>query len=381
MKEVKMLTGLLLIDAPLSALNNARVERGVYVNKVPVKKVKVRGGIEYPYVSGQAFKRWWRETIHDKFAWTPSQIYREEKIAYTEANPIKCEEDDIFGYMLAPEKKLEEIGMVAGLAYRRVAPLKVTPLISLFPNVIGKPDFGVFTRGDESQAEPVPYEQELYSTVLKGAFSLMLSEIGVFSMGRAKDLPKPTDVNEALRGKTFDNKAKKQIDKQVEKFKQRVGDLQQQATKLKAEINEGASFIKLSSEERKKRASETIRALAELGGGAKCSGYLTDVAPKFVILTCISCANHIFMDVVKPRNGDIVLDSQILTEVAQDYYHKFLSPIFIGLRKGFLVDAEYDKISSMKSITVEGNKEIEVKFGTPRQALEEAAHFIEKMTL
>jgi len=279
--------------------------------------------------------------------------------------------------MLAPKEKLEEIGMVAGLAYRRVAPLKTTPLISLFPNVIGKPDFGVFVRGDESQAAPVPYEQELYSTVLKGAFSLMLSEIGVFSMGRAKDLPKTTDAEEALKGKKIDDKNKKQ----VEKFKERVSQLRQQAIQVEAEIDESTSLTKLPNRERTKRASETIRALAELRGGAKCSGYLTDVAPKFVILACIACANHIFMDVVKPRNGDIVLDNQILTEVAEDYYDKFLSPIYIGLRRGFLIDAEYDKISSTESITLEGNKKIEVKFGTPKQALEEAAQFIEKMIL
>jgi CRISPR-associated protein Cst2 len=380
MREVKMLTGVVLINAPLSALNNAGIEPGRYAeNKVVVKKISVRGKGAYPYVSGQAFKRWWRDTVHEKFGWTPSEIWREEKVAYTEADPIKCEEDDVFGYMLAPREKLEDVGMVGGLVYRRIAPLKVSPLISLFPNVIGS-DFGIFGRGAEAEAEPVPYEQEHYSTVLKGAFSLMLNEIGVFALGRAKDLPKTTDADEVLRRKERDEK----IEKLVNGFKQRVNRLRKEAEIRQATIDDDNCLITMPEVERKKRVKEIVRALGELRGGAKLSGYLTDVAPKFVVAAVIRCANHIFMDIVKESDSGIVLDASTLTEIVNDYHNEFLSPIFVGLRRGFLDEAEYERISKMKEVvfkTTQGQGKLEVKFGTPKQALEAMAEFIETIKL
>jgi len=375
-----MLTGVVLIDAPLSALNNAGIEPGRYAeNKVVVKKIRVRGKFEYPYVSGQAFKRWWRETVHEKFDWTPSNILREKKVAYTEANPVKYEEDDVFGYMLAPREKLEEVGMVGGLVYRRIAPLKVSPLISLFPNVIGS-DFGVFSRGAEAEAEPVPYEQEHYSTVLRGAFSLMLNEVGIFALGRSKDLPKTTDADEVLKGKKPDQKT----EKLVNRFKQRVNQLREEAETRKATIDDANRLITMPEVERKKRVKEIVQALAELRGGAKRSGYLTDVAPKLVVAAVIRCANHIFMDIVKVSNGGIVLDADALTDIVDDYHDEFLSPIFIGLRKSFLDEAEYEKISGMKEVafkTDQGQGKLEVKFGTPKQALEAMTEFIETTEL
>lgn len=80
MKNVKMVTGLLLVDAPASALNNAGIDKSQRdQNVVATKKIRYRGGQEYPYVSGQAFKRWWRDTIHKKFAWSPSLITSRRK--------------------------------------------------------------------------------------------------------------------------------------------------------------------------------------------------------------------------------------------------------------------------------------------------------------
>lgn len=375
MKDVKMATGLVLIDAPASALNNAGIERGrMAENKVVVKKIRYRGKDQYPYVSGQAFKRWWRDTIHQKFTWNHSPIFREEKVAYTEANPITYEEDDIFGYMLAPKEKVDEIGMVSGLSYRRIAPLKCTPLISLFSNVTTD-DFGVFVRGDEAKAEPVPYEQEFYSTVLKGTFSLMLSEVGVFYQGRAKDVPSENDADEALAGKRKDEK----IEKQIAKFKERVKTILTDAENKKATI--GDSTLTLPEAERKKRIKESLKALSELTGGAKEGIYLTDVSPRFVISAVLNCANHIFMDVIKTKDTKPSLDIATLTEITKDYKDNFLSPIYIGLRKRFFDDKEYEEISKLTKIDVGNSEKIDVEFGTPREAIEKLASYVDGITL
>jgi CRISPR-associated protein Cst2 len=351
MRNVKMVTGLVLIDAQASALNNAGIEPGrMAENKVIVKKVR-KGREEYPYVSGQAFKRWWRDTIHQKYAWSVSPITREAKVAYTEANPIKYQEDDIFGYMLAPARGEEK-----GLVYRRIAPLKCTPLISLFGNVITD-DFAVFARGP-AEAEPVPYEQEFYSTILKGAFSLMISEVGLFSRGRAKDLPGESDAQEALKGKQKD----------------RLSSTFTEAKSKQAIIS--PEEITLPENERKKRIKETLSALSDLSGGAKTTNYLTDVSPKFVIMAILGCANHIFMDTINIRDGKPFLDTDVLSEVAKDYKDKFLSPIFIGLRKGFLDEQEYNRVSQITKFV-----EISVNFGTPSEAISKLVEHIDKVNL
>src|SRR5205823_4343859 len=81
-------TGLLLIDAPASALNNAgTVEGERNENTVAVKVIRTRGGI-YPYVSAQAFRYWLRTTLARETAWKAAPIFRESKVAYADANPI-----------------------------------------------------------------------------------------------------------------------------------------------------------------------------------------------------------------------------------------------------------------------------------------------------
>lgn len=78
------ITGLLLIDAPASALNNAGQERGARTdNVIVVKKIRTPVGV-YPYVSAQALRYWLRTTLErssDK--WVSAQVFREGKIAYS----------------------------------------------------------------------------------------------------------------------------------------------------------------------------------------------------------------------------------------------------------------------------------------------------------
>jgi CRISPR-associated protein Cst2 len=96
-------TGLLLIDAPASALNNLGAIPGEREdNTVGVKVIKTKEG-SYPYVSAQAYRYWLRTTLEARVpSWRAAPIYREEKVAYTDANPIEWWDDDLFGYMREP---------------------------------------------------------------------------------------------------------------------------------------------------------------------------------------------------------------------------------------------------------------------------------------
>jgi hypothetical protein len=70
------------------------------------KYMKGRDGREYPYVSSQCFKKYWRESLPSPL----SPIIREKgkNQAYTSGNPIEYLDDDLFGYMIAGATEAEE---------------------------------------------------------------------------------------------------------------------------------------------------------------------------------------------------------------------------------------------------------------------------------
>lgn len=290
--------GLMLIDAPHSALNNAGSDAGDRTDNIVRVKTIRKGLTRYPYVSGQAFRYWLRETLEEKFGWEMSPISREKKIAFTEANPIQYPDDDAFGYMRALKKK--EGGTVT-----RISPLKNSPLVS----VVGQNptnDFGVMARHDEG--DPVPYEHEFYSTILKGIFSIDLTSLGVFceseKTGYRNMYPKLIELAEE-KGLTHED-----------------------------------DYWMLDSETRSKRAQDIINALPYLSGGAKNTSHLTDVTPKILVLAAIDGGNHIFMNIVREENGETIFDIDALDEVIDEYSDILKTDIYIGLRSGFLKDIQ-----------------------------------------
>ncbi|HEU5374341.1 MAG TPA: type I-B CRISPR-associated protein Cas7/Cst2/DevR, partial [Ktedonobacteraceae bacterium] len=180
-------TGLLLIDAPASALNNLGSIPGERLdNTSGVKVIRTKENQTYPYVSAQAFRYWLRTTAERRVeGWKAAPIYREEKIAYTDSNPIAWWDDDLFGYMRAPKKATKEQQAAGAGPQRetevvepvtRVSPFRVSTLVSIAP-VNLTTDFGVMSR---QEGNPVPYEHQLYRTTLQGLFSLDLHACGTF---------------------------------------------------------------------------------------------------------------------------------------------------------------------------------------------------------
>ena len=293
--------GLMLIDAPHSALNNAGADAGDRTNNIVRVKTIRKGRTRYPYVSGQAFRYWLRETLEEKFDWKMSPISREKKIAFTEANPIEYPDDDAFGYMRALKKK-------DGGTVTRISPLKNSPLVS----VVGQNptnDFGVMARHDEG--DPVLYEHEFYSTILKGIFSIDLASLGVFceseKTGYRNMYPKLVELAE------------------------------------ERELSHEDDYWMLDDETRIKRAQDIINALPYLSGGAKNTSHLTDVTPKILVLAAIDGGNHIFMNIVREENDETIFDIEALDEIIKEYSDILKTDIFIGLRSGFLKDTQ-DKI-------------------------------------
>lgn len=343
-----VLTGAVLIEANGAALNNAGQEAGTRVdNAIVVKQIRV-GRLRYPYVSGQAWRRWWREVLYADFNWTPSEVTREAKSAYTKGDPIVYEEDDLFGYMAARKRARgrkrgaeegEEAAEGATGTYRRISPLKNSLLISVLPNVITS-DFGHFSRNLPPDTDIIPFESEHYTTYLQGVFAISLSDVGRFEIGEMRDLPEDT-VNA------------------------HKNDLQRNPN------NDRVYW--LPKEKRIERVQQVIRALARLRGGARLARNLSDVTPMVVLVGFLDGGNAPFQRLFEPdeNNERVKLNLTRLLSVINEYKNRLLAAkdgkaLYFGYRPTVLAN-EADVLDALAN-----DDSFEVA-GTPQQALEKAA--------
>jgi len=329
----KNILGFVLIDAPHSALNNAGQDAGARTENAVVVKVIRKGRSVYPYVSAQAWRYWWRSTLQEKFNWSLSPIIREAKVAFTSANPFIYPDDDVFGYMRALKKAL-------GGTLTRLSPLKCSPLISVF-ETIPTDDFGVMSR---QEGDPVPFEHQFYSTVLKGIFSLDLHSIGIYY-----DTERTGYKN--LDGKYVETK-------EIKESIKKTG-----ATKVK-------NAWRLPKTERTKRAKETISALPFIYSTTKSAGHLTDVTPKFIVLTVIEGGNHIFMNIANDSYDKPLINVSALKQVIGDYKDIILSDIYIGRQEGFLDNVAEE----LKGLKIEGKN---IHMSSPKIAVENFVKTVE----
>lgn len=314
---MSFVTGLMLIDAPASALNNLGNIPGARTdNIVGVKLIRARDGA-YPYVSAQAFRYWLRTTLENAgLGWKAAPIYREMKIAYTDANPILWWDDDLFGYMRAPSKKTDAVEAREADESRadetpttdtvtRVSPFRVSTLVSIAPVSITE-DFGTMSR---HEGDPVPHEHQFYRTTLKGLFSLDLQACGVFSYRQKTGYRNLDDVRTELAE-----------ERELEHLKKEKS-------------------YRLPLDERVRRVSALFEGLAHLEGGAKQSLHYTDVAPALVILAVTKGGNHIFGHVIGASGRGLPeLKIDALKEALTVFEDDILSDVYVGWVKGYLDD-------------------------------------------
>jgi CRISPR/Cas system-associated protein Cas7 (RAMP superfamily) len=397
MPEGKTLThvaGELLIEARGAFLNGAGLGAGED-RTTTVPKTFQDGRRSVPYVSAQAWRRWLRNTLIEETGWDRSEI---RAIAWNpkgntskaagEANPVDFAEDDIFGYMRtaegqgkltasdsAPENSEDEAegGEERVAAVMRSSPFASSILVSIRPDGWrGEDDGFVHVTSHDPKAleieewwrairlaevpskeqkqlkdklrgltleeavkqvrefakskkltepdpvphpqSPLPYTTRFFNTHLEGVFCLNHARIGVFwNIGDRKELDPP-------RIKTWMQERK------IELVEDR-GSL-------------GKIYRLVERKTARQRTTNLLKSLAVLRGGAKQAAFATDVAPKALIVSGLTCGNAVFNRLFRDTPEGPELDTKRLREIVKDYGARIVTPVYVGIRTGYLSNEE-----------------------------------------
>ncbi len=159
------------------------------------------------------------------------------------------------------------------------------------------------------EGTPLPYTTRFYSTHLEGFFNLEY-----YRLCRYDNLGSHQELSQEL----------------VQKHKDKFNENKLYNDKFKRYELKDAEII------RKKHASGLLKGLAFLRGGAKQAAFGADVSPKLLILAGMESANPVFNNLFVGTGEKPALNLSALKQIASDYKNKLATPIFIGIRDGYL---------------------------------------------
>lgn len=307
------LAGTLVLEIKAGAPNNGRGEDNVAM----VKSTKV-GRQTYPYVSAQALRRWWRDSLPPEEARSPvhSKGQGRKQQAYTSGRGDQYLDDDLFGYMVA--EKEEHVNRDTALA--------VGTAMSVAPRSLTH-DFGTMSRGFEMGENPVLHEHQHFTGDLASPMLLDLPRVGVFEYeGRGNH---PDLTAKAL----------------AEAREAGAADV----------IFRDTQAAQLDITERRRRVGVLLRTLAQLRGGAKNSLHYGDRSPTLIVLAPMKGGNNPFTRVVRADNkGDTLVDTTVLREELAAWEDELDGPVLIGWAPGYLPDQRRDSYEELTDLITAG---------------------------
>ncbi len=271
-------------------------------NVTVMKKISNEKGDEFAYVSGQALRRYLKDTLmqlgekisgvdengnptfidNGKFLKLNNKIDKETKEKIFKS---VCDLD-LFGYMLPK-------------GGRRWSPVKVTPMISIFPY---KGEYDYLTRKQKVEDES------------KKSGNIVQVEV---------------DTLNFMRGNILINTM--HIGNEVDEYTYEIKNI-------------------LSNEEKTKRLNNLLEAIKNFNGGAKQARNLEDISPKFIIITKQKTGNPFLLNTLSvDSNGNINIEN--IKEALQE--HK-VEDISIGISKGIFANEEEIK-KNFENVTTISN--------------------------
>lgn len=287
-------------------------------NVTAMKKVELPDGQRLPYISGQALRRYLRDTMKTMNAgnFSPQREGSERAPIQTEGKPDLYIDDDLFGFLNAGQ----------GTTKRREAPLKVSAAIAQYP-FAGDLDLGTrsaleVTRDPERGG--AVFETEVTNNIYSTTWLVELDRLGVW-----------------------------------QKWEHADG-------------QEGS----LSAEERSRRAAAVVRACKYLEGGARQSRLLMSFLPEYFAYARLGCKAPILLDSVRTEfsNGTHALRFARLLEVIKDYQDE-ISYLSIGLREGFGGISAADLRPQLEAVLSGGSR---LFVGSIGEAIETAAKDVQE---
>ena len=325
-KEMSHIVGTFLVSAHGAFLNGAGIDTSGEDRTSVIPKQFSDGKYRVPYVSAQAWRHWLRDTLIEETGWQKSTL-RAIKLSAKgttskisgELDPINYPEDDLFGYMRAEEgqgrTRTTEEGTGSEGNQKRAkvkALIRASPFMSSI--LVSLRKFG-WKGKDEGfvhleEGTPVPYSTVFYNTNLQAIFGLDMTRAGVF-----RNVGDRVELREDLIKPGMES-----------------GKLKEREENIYELSDSNTSKI---------RAGELLHAISVLRGGAKQAAFATDVSPKVLILAGLDCGNLIFNNLFEDNPDQAASDGPIikvetLKEIASDYADRLVTPVYIGIRKGYL---------------------------------------------
>lgn len=309
-KELKAISLVWLSKTGLTNLNSG--EGGSQL--VDIKKYRWQGK-EYPYVSGQAMRFYLKEAIRREIA--PESACLPDERGETCGDIEHCVLCDLFGYMGV----IERVGGQAGGANIRLSPVKVSPAMGLLPY------------DENAVVDFLTRRHRLEEGRLEGDIVNVELAVNIYKAGICVDLLRLGRVEELIR----DNGINRVIFKDV-----------------------------ISEEERERRLSLFLSAIADFSDYSKQARLLTDFTPDILLATAQNNYSHRLQKALV-LDDECKLNTTILRQILQEMKEENLK-VFAGLLDGVISNMEEVR----EVLLGEG---VELK-DTPRQALESLKEFV-----
>ncbi len=334
--EITHLTGCFSINARGAFLNGSEsITEGK--EDISVPKSFELNGINYPYISAQCWRKWWKESFQSLYLPITDSINKEKKYKDVSfLNPI----DDIFGYFESVDKKinLDDINKT-NVSQIRSSPMQMTHLqpvknIDLDANRYYLNKDKAYIHLDDGT--PLPYTSKFYNAFLEALFTIDLNRIGKY--------------------RCFNDRRELTLDT-IQKY-----------IKKDFIIDRGDDSFEIKDINRllPQRLEYLMKSLFFMFGGAKSAQYAVDINPKLIIFSGCQGANNIFAGTLEIGLDDLKINIKSIYNRISKNPELIKTPIYIGLRKGIFKDLTEIETVQKK---LEDDFNINLVFGTPFECI------------
>ena len=279
--DVKALCWAHLAKVSIGNVNASFTEGNIQTSK----KITAPNGLEFNYISSQCQRHGMKERIAEKGFQLSTPV--DADVETTLGDPVTYIDDDLFGYLKTDENK------------RRTSPLRVTPLISLFPYK-GDRDLLTKTRRAADRGGNL-VETEIYRNIFRGGGLLELDRVGKFDS---------------------------------------------------SEVGENSS-LDTTSETKIERVMTILDVLKNFWAGGKQTNFLTDLSPKFIVFAFLKEKVPFLLEYIKVDEKGTVLAEPIVEAV--NNYDDIIDQVVIGTTS-VLNCSEIESINSPKVAVVSLNE-------------------------